>query len=398
MLVAQPNLTGLQVGPGSRDGRSLPVSERRSKSGLLPRQRIRAMLEHKMILATNEIEDVQLQPASLDLRLGPRAYRIRASFLPGRDKRVSDQLSKLKYDEIKLDDGAVLEKGCVYLVELQEFLRLPESIAAVANPKSSTGRLDVFTRLISNSSEVFDTVEAGYEGPLFAEISPRSFSIKVRKGSRLNQIRFRRLNSQHEAHSVFQVEDRILRERHAQRPLVDGDLTLRHGLVLRVGLSSASAAGGIVGYRAQKFTDSIDIDATNAYEAADYWEPILSRADDRLILDPHQFYILASAERLHVPPDLAAEMVPIDPTMGEFRVHYAGFFDPGFGYTEHGQPGSRAVLEVRSHEVPFILEDRQIIGRLVFERLSEVPDVLYGQMSASNYQGQGLKLSKHFRG
>jgi len=356
------------------------------------------MLDHKMILATTEIDEAQLQPASLDLRLGSRAYRIRASFLPGLVKKVSDQLAELKYDEIKLDDGAVLEKGCVYLVELQEHLKLPDSIAAVANPKSSTGRLDVFTRLISNSSEVFDSVKAGYEGPLFAEISPRSFSIKVRKGSKLNQIRFRRLNSQHEQHSIFQVDDRVLREKHKQRPLMDGDLTLRHGLVLRVGLSNACAIEGVIGYRAQKFTDSIDVDSTSAYDIADYWEPILARGDNRLILDPHQFYILASAERLHIPPDLAAEMVPIDPTMGEFRVHYAGFFDPGFGYTEHGNQGSRAVLEVRSHEVPFILEDRQIIGRLVFERLSEAPDVLYGQTSTSNYQGQGLKLSKHFRG
>jgi dCTP deaminase len=398
MLVAQPQLTGLHVDPMHREPRSLPVSEKRSKSGLLPRQRIRAMLDHKMILATTEIDEAQLQPASLDLRLGSRAYRIRASFLPGLEKKVSDQLAELKYDEIKLDDGAVLEKGCVYLVELQEHLKLPDSIAAVANPKSSTGRLDVFTRLISNSSEVFDSVKAGYEGPLFAEISPRSFSIKVRKGSKLNQIRFRRLNSQHEQHSIFQVDDRVLREKHKQRPLMDGDLTLRHGLVLRVGLSNACAIEGVIGYRAQKFTDSIDVDSTSAYDIADYWEPILARGDNRLILDPHQFYILASAERLHIPPDLAAEMVPIDPTMGEFRVHYAGFFDPGFGYTEYGNQGSRAVLEVRSHEVPFILEDRQIIGRLVFERLSEAPDVLYAQTSTSNYQGQGLKLSKHFRG
>lgn len=395
MLSAQPQLTGL-ADLVRTEPRSLPVSEKRSKSGLLPRQRIRAMLEHKMILATNEIEEAQLQPASLDLRLGSRAYRIRASFLPGPEKKVSDQLAELKYDEIKLDDGAVLEKDRVYLVELQEHLKLPESIAAVANPKSSTGRLDVFTRLISNSSEVFDSVKAGYEGPLFAEISPRSFSIKVRKGSRLNQIRFRRLNSQHEEHSVFRVDDRNLREKHKQRALVDGDLTLRRGLVLRVGLSSEGASEGIIGYRAQKFTDSIDVDKVNAYEIGDYWEPIVARRDNRLILDPHQFYILASAERLHIPPDLAAEMVPIDPTMGEFRVHYAGFFDPGFGYTEHGHPGSRAVLEVRSHEVPFILEDRQVIGRLVFERLSEVPDILYGQTPTSNYQGQGLKLSKHF--
>lgn len=398
MLIAQPQFAGLQVDPVVREPRSLPVSERRSKSGLLPRQRIRAMLDHKMILATTEVDEAQLQPASLDLRLGSRAYRIRASFLPGPEKKVSDQLAELKYDEIKLEDGAVLEKGSVYLVELQEHLRLPESIAAVANPKSSTGRLDVFTRLISNCSEVFDSVKAGYEGPLFAEISPRSFRIKVRKGSRLNQIRFRRLNSQHEEHSIFRVSDRVLREKHEQRPLVDGDLTLRRGLVLRIGLSNASSTEGIIGYRAQSFTDTIDVDTPNAYDVKDYWEPIVARDDNRLILDPHQFYILASAERLHIPPDFAAEMVPIDPTMGEFRVHYAGFFDPGFGYTEHGHPGSRAVLEVRSHEVPFILEDRQIIGRLVFERLSEAPDVLYGQTSSSNYQGQGLKLSKHFRG
>ena len=398
MLTAQPSLTGLQFESASADARGLPVSDRRSKSGLLPRQRIRAMVERKMISAVNEIEESQLQPASLDLRLGARAYRIRASFLPGRDKKVSDQLAALKYDEIALDDGAILERGCVYLVELQEHLQLPESIAAIANPKSSTGRLDVFTRLISNSSEVFDRVDARYEGPLFAEISPRSFSIKVRKGSRLNQIRFRRLNSQQEAHWDFRIDDRLLRQRHKQRPLVDGELTLRDGLVLRVGLSGEDASGRIVGYRAQRFTDIIDVDCVNAYEMSDYWEPMQARSDRRLILDPHQFYVLASAERLHVPPDLAAEMVPIDPAMGEFRVHYAGFFDPGFGYTEHGQPGSRAVLEVRSHEVPFILEDGQIIGRLVFERLSEEPDVLYGQTATSNYQGQGLKLSKHFRG
>jgi len=355
------------------------------------------MLEHKMILATGEIDDAQLQPASLDLRLGARAYRIRASFLPGPGKKVSEQLAGLKYDEIRLDDGAVLEKGCVYLVEIQEYLKLPDSIAAIANPKSSTGRLDIFTRLISNSSEVFDSIAAGYEGPLFAEISPRSFSIKVRKGSRLNQIRFRRLNSQQEEHAVFRVDDRILRQRHNQHVLVDGELTLRHGLVLRVGLSNASASDGIVGYRAQKFTDIIDVDEIAAYNMADYWEPIVARTDNRLILDPHQFYILASAERLHIPPDLAAEMVPIDPTMGEFRVHYAGFFDPGFGYAGAGGTGARAVLEVRSREVPFILEHGQIVGRLVYEKMLARPDQLYGQGIGSNYQAQGLKLSKHFR-
>jgi len=332
----------------------------------------------------------------LDLRLGSKAYRIRASFLPGRDKAVSEHLADFKYDEMNLDDGAVLEQGRVYLVELQERLKLPRSIAAAANPKSSTGRLDVFTRLISDKSEAFDTINKGYEGPLFAEISPRSFSIKVRRGSKLNQIRFRRFNSQQEERSLFRVADRDLEKIHRLTKLVDGPLTVRQGLVLRVGLASEENTGGIIGYRAQKHTDIIDLDEIGAYDRADYWEPISCR-NNKIILDPHQFYILASAERLHVPPNLAAEMVPIDPTMGEFRVHYAGFFDPGFGHTETGHPGSRAVLEVRSHEVPFVLEHEQIIGRLVFEKLSEEPDKLYGQSNTSNYQGQGLKLSKHFK-
>jgi len=353
------------------------------------------MIQRKMIQAATDIEEAQIQHASLDLRLGARAYRIRASFLPGPGKAVEDQLHKLSFDEINLENGAVLERGCVYLIELQEHLKLPESVTALANPKSSTGRLDVFTRLIANGGEVFDTVGGPYEGPLYAEVSPRSFSIKVRKGSRRNQLRFRRRNSQHDVHSTFYVDDKMLREQHTRAPLVDGALTLRNGLVLRINLRAEPAARDVVGYRAQKFTDIIDLDRIAAYRTEDYWDPVRARSDGRLILDPHEFYVLASSERLHIPPELAAEMVPIDPSMGEFRVHYAGFFDPGFGYSPTG-PGSRAVLEVRSHEVPFILEDGQIVGRLVYERLSETPDLLYGESGRSNYQGQSLKLSKHF--
>lgn len=367
------------------------------KFGLLPREKIHFLLRRGMILSLAPIEDGQIQPASLDLRLGSRAYRVRASFLPGKDKTVLDQLTVLKSDEIDLEgDGAILERGCVYVVPLLEHLTLPESISAVANPKSSTGRLDIFTRLITDSSEVFDHVARGYTGQLYAEISPRSFSVRVHKGSRLNQIRFRRWNSQQFNVTDFGLDDRELRQRHEEKRLVDGELHLRHGLILRIALD-AETLGSIIGYRAQKHTDPIDVDQIGAYELRDYWEPIQARNDRRLILDPGEFYILASQERLHIPPDLAAEMIPIDPSMGEFRVHYAGFFDPGFGYSPDGIPGARGVLEVRSHEVPFILEDGQVIGRLMFEKMAEAPQVLYGQSGSSNYQGQGLKLSKHFK-
>jgi len=368
-----------------------------TKTGLLPRQRIRAMVHRKMITAAERFEESQFQPSSLDLRLGQKAYRIRASFLPGLARTVNESLSELTHDEISLDHDIVLEKGCVYLIELQEILQLQDSISAIANPKSSTGRLDVFTRLIADGSAVFDRVRGGYAGRLYAEVSPRSFSIRARKGSRLLQLRFRRRNSQQSESSFsFRLRDRQLRKRHETLPLVDGELRLRNGLLLSVDLQG-SELNPLVGYKAQSDTGVIDIDEIAEYDAADFWEPIHIRKKKQLILAPHQFYILASKQKIRIPGDLAAEMVPIDPTMGEFRVHYAGFFDPGFGVMEQGFGGSRAVLEVRSHEVPFVLEDDQAIGRLVYERLAEVPEVLYGSNSKSNYQGQGLKLSKHFR-
>ncbi len=338
-----------------------------------------------------------MQPASLDLRLGSRAYRIRASFLPGQGRKVIDLLDALKSDEIDLEgDGAILERGCVYVVPLLESLNLPQSMSAVANPKSSTGRLDIFTRLIADDSEVFDHVARGYRGALYAEISPRSFSTRVRRGSRLNQIRFRLWAGHHRDETDFAIDDRALMERHEAQAIVDGKASIRHGLNLRVALAGGSNQQ-IIGYRAQKHTNPIDVDRVGAYDLKEFWEPIAARADKRLILDPGEFYILASQEKLNIPPDLAAEMIPIDPSMGEFRVHYAGFFDPGFGLSANGEPGARAVLEVRSHEVPFILEDGQVVGRLMFEKMAEAPQQLYGQGGVSNYQGQGLKLSKHFR-
>ena len=367
-------------------------------SGVLPRQDIRKLVQRNMVRsASGQFVESQFQPASLDLRLGERAYRVRASFLPGPERTVEQVLAELTQDEVSLAEGAILERNCVYVVELMESLSgLPATISAFANPKSSTGRIDVFTRLIADRADAFDTVAGGYTGKLYAEISPSSFSIRVRQGSRLNQLRFRRRAEGQDEAAGFRLSDRELREVHERTPLVDGQVAIRNGLLFSI-LLAGDMEGEVIGYQAQRFTDVIDVDRVGGYAIDDFWTPIRARRDRRLILDPHQFYILASKEKLHIPPGFAAEMAPIDPAMGEFRVHYAGFFDPGFGVGADGAPGSRGVLEVRSHEVPFVLEDGQVVGRLAFERMAAEPDALYGQIGTSNYQGQALKLSKHFR-
>jgi dCTP deaminase len=247
----------------------------------------------------------------------------------------------------------------------------------------------VFTRVIADGTRRFDVIGAGYHGPLYAEISPKTFPVLLREGSRLSQVRFR------VGDAVLDTE--ALEELHAQEPLVDSDTAdLNNGLALSVDLSGENASG-FVGYRAKRHTGVVDIDRRGGYSVDEFWEPIAARKDGTLILDPGEFYILASKEAVQVPPDYAAEMVPFDPLVGEFRVHYAGFFDPGFGHDGAGGKGSRAVLEVRSREVPFILEHGQIVGRLVYERMLDRPDALYGQRIGSNYQGQSLKLSKHFK-
>lgn len=369
-----------------------------SKGGIFPCQKIRNMIKRGMItcFSGDNPDPKQIQPASLDLRLGKKAYRVRASFLPGPHQTVKDQLKKLQLHEFSLEDGAVLEKDCVYVVDLEEVLKLPASVSAVANPKSSTGRLDVFTRLITDNSETFDYVEPGYHGQLYAEISPRTFGIKVRSGTTLNQLRFRRWAGPQDRLLRPKLSNTDLRNLHKKSKLVDGEATIREGLIVRVDLTGEKK-NSIIGYRAQKHTGIIDVDCPNSYKVDDFWEPIRATSNKRLILDPGEFYILASKEALHVPPAYAAEMLPIDPMMGEFRAHYAGFFDPGFGHAAAGGAGSRAVLEVRSHDVPFIIEDGQIIARLVYEELTEKPDHFYGQEIGSNYQSQGLKLSKHFK-
>ncbi|WBU65256.1 2'-deoxycytidine 5'-triphosphate deaminase [Paracoccus aerodenitrificans] len=353
-------------------------------NGVLPDSEIRSLIANGAISAQPPITDAQIQPASLDLRLGNRAWRLRASFLPGSDNRVQDRLSDFEMHQMDLSNGAVLEKGCVYLVPLAERLSLPKGLSAVANAKSSTGRLDLLTRLITDNGTEFDRLPDGYDGPLYAEICPRSFSVLVRPGMRLNQLRLR------SGHAV--LDDDELRHLHAASPLVEGHALIDQGLGFSVDLRPEQ--GELVGYRAKPHSGVVDLDRIGAYDPRDFWDALHS-SDGRLILDPGAFYILVSRESVAIPADYAAEMAPYLAMVGEFRVHYAGFFDPGFGIGATGA-GARGVLEVRCHEAPFALEHGQVVGRLVYERMAQRPERLYGQEIASNYQGQGLKLAKQF--
>ncbi|WP_026942466.1 2'-deoxycytidine 5'-triphosphate deaminase [Hellea balneolensis] len=336
--------------------------------GILPQQTIETLIKDGSIIAPPISEDgqpTQLQPASLDLRLGHKAYRLRASFLPGEGRTVKDCLPDVHMHEIDLRAGAVLETGCVYLVPLQEALNLPQELSAAANPKSSTGRLDVFTRVICDGAHSFDAVDAGYEGPLYVEIAPRTFSVLVRPGDRLVQMRFRK-----------------------------GSVNELNTQTVSIDLEGFDKEG-VVGWRARRHAGLVDVSAVGGHAARDYWQPLYAEKK-QLILDPDEFYILASKEAVSIPQNQAAEMAPIAPEIGEFRAHYAGFFDPGFGMAAAGGEGSRAVLEVRGRDVPFLLRHGQPVAKLVFEAMSEIPASLYGE-KGSHYQAQSLRLSKHFR-
>ena len=329
--------------------------------GILPCQAIETLIAAGAISAPTPFAPDQVQPASLDLRLGEYAWRARASFLPGAGRTVAERLADVAMHRLDLTGGAVLERGCVYIAELQERLKLPAGVSARANPKSSTGRVDVFVRLLTDRGNRFDDVDAHYDGPLYMEIAPQTFSVLVRAGTRLNQLR-----------------------------LKAGDPPR-----LRTESVGVDLTGEIAGFRGRRHAGLVDLDHEDGHDPRDFWEPLRPR-DGQLLLDPGEFYILASKGAVEIPVMEAAEMTPIDPSVGEFRVHYAGFFDPGFGTDEAHGKGSRGVLEVRSHETPFILEDGQTVARLVYEPLTERPDRLYGDLG-SHYQRQGLKLSKHFR-
>jgi dCTP deaminase len=339
----------------------MPSRPTPSRDGILPCQSIDALIATGAITAASPFAPDQVQPASLDLRLGERAWRVRASFLPGLGRRVADRMADVAMHELDLTAGAVLERGCVYIAEVAERLALPAHISARANPKSSTGRVDVFVRALTDHGPAFDDIAPGYAGPLYIEIAPQTFSVLVRAGTRLNQLRLKR-----------------------------GDPASRSLRSVSVDLEAPLA-----GFRARRHAGVIDLDREDGHDPRDFWEALEPRRGE-LLLDPGEFYILASKEPIAIPADEAAEMTPIDPAVGEFRVHYAGFFDPGFGTPETDSVGSKGVLEVRSHETPFLLEDGQTVARLVYQPLTERPTRLYGE-NGSHYQRQGLKLSKHFK-
>ncbi|MEL7013631.1 MAG: 2'-deoxycytidine 5'-triphosphate deaminase [Pseudomonadota bacterium] len=355
-------------------------------TGVLASQQLRAMIDKGHLSASEHLLDAQIQPASLDLRLGQTAYRVRASFLAGASRTVADRLSDFEMHRIDLSEGAVLEKGCVYVVPLLESLDLPAGMTGAASAKSSIGRLDLLTRIITDHGTEFDRVPSGYSGPLYVEICPQSFSVIAKTGQMLNQVIFR--------DGLTVIDDTELRALHAQTPVVSGEAVISEGLGFSVDLKPADRT--LVGYRAKPHTAVIDLSKLAHYEPKDFWEEVHTD-EGWIILDPGAFYILVSREAIIIPPTHAAEMVPYVAMAGEFRVHYAGFFDPGFGWAAAGGAGSRGVLEVRCHEAPFVLEHGQIVGRLVYEKMADIPDQLYGAGIASNYQGQGLKLSKHFK-
>lgn len=361
-------------------------------TGILPSHELeRQVRATREIFSVEPIQDDQFQPASLDLRLGPVAYRVRASFLPGRDATVEQRLEDLAMHKMDISNGGVLERGCVYIVPLQEGLSLRRRTSAMGNPKSSTGRLDIFTRLITDYGTEFDRVREQYKGPLYAEVSPRTFSVLVRKGSRLSQIRIRRGNP-----PTTDEQMRRLQQAHRVVDTAISEADIRNGVPVSVDVQG-DASGGLIGYRAKSHSGLIDIDKVRHYDAAEFWEPVYAPRRGGLILDPAEFYILASRDPVKVPPTHAAEMIAYDTLVGEFRVHYAGFFDPGFGHPDAGGEGARAVLEVRSYEVPFVIEHGQVVGRLTYERLTSQPHRLYGAGVASSYQRQGIALSKHFK-
>lgn len=360
--------------------------------GVLPSQSLRELLSAGVLSAARPIDEDQVQPASIDLRLGPTAYRVPASFLPGRARTVAQVLADAAMYSVDLRDGGVLEVGCVYIVEVQERLRLPKGITALATPKSSTGRLDIFTRLIADGTVEFERVPERYEGRLYVEICPRSFSVRVREGTRLNQLRFR--------HGDTTASDSTLAKEHLEQRLTGAsdDPEFAGGLRFSVDLRGRTPGDTVV-YRARRHPRQvIDLANIGAYEPADFWESVPGPLEDGLILYPDEFYILATVESVRVPPHLSAEMVAYDTNIGEFRVHYAGFFDPGFGWDpKNPGGGTPAVLEVRAHETAFLLEHGQQVGRLVYEYLLERPDKIYGQGIGSNYAKQTLTLAKQFR-
>ena len=365
-------------------------------SKILPYQTIKELIGAGHVIGSPAIPDDNIQPASLDLRLGDIAHRVRASFLTGPYGTVEEKIKELRMARVDLTGAAVFEKDCVYIVPLIEELHLPDDISGKANPKSTTGRLDIFTRLITDHGVEFDRVPAGYKGRLYAEIASRTFTVAIRAGTRLSQLRFVRGNPDSHYREIRRLDRKqTLVYMDDDNP---GKALFDQGNRIRVTVNlEASEKGEVIAYKARRNAPVIELNRINYYAPEEFWEARQETPNKSLILDRGDFYILASRERVRVPAEFAAEMVPFDPSDGEFRIHYAGFFDPGFGYGSSDIKGTRAVLEVRAHEVPFLMEHGQMVGRLNYMQLLAKPDKIYGLGIGSSYQQQALTLSKQFR-
>ncbi len=383
-------------GPASSGRVAQPADALCESAGVLPSQQLREAVAREWITSEQwRIQPASVQPASVDLRLGEHAWALRCSFLPDSDSTVEQKIADLAFETIDLRDGATLERDRPYLVPLIERLQLPEPIRAKANPKSSTGRLDVFTRVLTDRSHRFDEIAAGYHGRLYLEVVPRTFAIRVKTGLALNQVRLMTADARLSDDELIALHGREGLLYVDSRPVPESDLSLAEGLFLSLDVSGSDES--IVGYRAKKNSLPIDLTKIGALSWRDYWEPVHPERGARIVLEPEIFYLLLSAEGVSIPPSYAAEMLAYDPTAGELRTHYAGFFDPGFGYArDGGARGSRAALEVRARDVSFMVEHRQPVCKLAFERMAAEPDVLYGAAIGSSYQGQETMLSKHF--
>ncbi len=374
------------------------IYDQKGGNGILPWQEIKRFVQNGRISSSPGVDDSQIQPASLDLRLGGEAYRVKASFLRGRSATLLTRVHELCEGTIDLAEPMpqLLKRGEVYIIPLLERLNLPRDIQGVANPKSTTGRLDIFTRLITECGDQFDRVPKGYSGELYVEVCSTTFPVRLRTGMKLNQLRFVRGSSE-------PVGNGTLRELAKQHGLVydaNGSPSknpIGDGVEITVDLEG-SGDSNIVAYKAKASLQAIELDKVNYYDPADFWEAIRRPDEGHIILKPGGFYLLASKEKVRVPLSHAAEMLAYVPSMGEFRVHYAGFFDPGFGYGAHGEIlGTKAVLEVRAYEVPILLEDNHLVGRLHYYPMAGVPERVYGSSIGSSYQQQGLALSKQFK-
>jgi dCTP deaminase len=388
-LPSDLEIQNMKESPFADDPVARPKSE---TTGILPFQAIQGLIDGGSIIAP-PIDPNQIQPASIDLRLGKKAFQIAASFLPGHSP-IEGKIRDLLIREIDLEESAVLEPRSVFLVPLMESLRLPADVSGIANPKSTTGRLDIFTRLITEPGIEFERVPKGYQGALYLEIVSRTFPVRVRTGMKLNQLRLVRGRPQ-------ATDGKLVRLAEKEQLTFDADsspIDPRIDRGLSVSVDLVGTGSNIIAYRAKKTRHAIDLGKVNAYDIGEFWEVIPRSKSKDLTLQAGDFYILASHERIRVPPTHAAEMVPFDPSIGEFRIHYAGFFDPGFGYGDRGEiPGTKAVLEVRAHEVPILLEHGQLVGKLIYHQMAQLPERVYGRSIGSSYQQQGLALSKQFR-